>query len=153
MTSLESDPQLNVGTVIQQPPLQRVRKLPRAAFQLLRHNFLASVGTAIVVLFLLMAAIGPVLTPYAFDQLTADIKQPPSLRHLFGTDNFGRDVFSRVVAGSRGIISLAGGWTVIAGIFWKGRGFCAMYEGGWRGEILIWWVVSVIGLSPGVLGP
>src|SRR5258708_12572400 len=117
MTSLESDPQLNVGTVIQQPPLQRVRKLPRAAFQLLRHNFLASVGTAIVVLFLLMAAIGPLLTPYAFDQLTADIKQPPSLRHLFGTDNFGRDVFSRVVAGMRDIIMLPGVATFFPSLF------------------------------------
>src|SRR5258708_29469463 len=101
MTSLESDPQLNVGTVIQQPPLQRVRKLPRAVFQLLRHNFLASDGTAIVVLFLLMAAICPLLTPYSFDQLTADIKQQPSLRHLFGTDNIGLDVFSRVISRRR----------------------------------------------------
>src|SRR5258708_11280641 len=123
MTSLESDPQLNVGTVIQQPPLQRVRKLPRAVFQLLRHNFLASVGTAIVVLFLLMAAIGPLLTPYAFDQLTADIKQPPSLRHLFGTDNFGRDVFSRVVAGSPAIFHLPGVLTVISPIFRPPVGF------------------------------
>ncbi len=151
MTSLESDPQLNVGTVIQQPPLQRVRKLPRAVFQLLRHNFLASVGTAIVVLFLLMAAIGPLLTPYAFDQLTADIKQPPSLRHLFGTDNFGRDVFSRVVAGSRDIISLAGVGTVIAVILGTAIGLTVTYEGGWLEEIVMRLFDSVLALPAGLL--
>jgi len=39
---------------------------------LLRHNFLASIGTLIVVIFLLMALVGPLLTYYSYDQLTDD---------------------------------------------------------------------------------
>src|SRR5579859_7532756 len=108
MASLNSEPQLNVASPLQQPSLQRTRRISRAIFRQLRRNVLASIGTAIVLLFLLMAAVGPLLTPYTYDQITSDYRQPPSSQHLFGTDNLGRDVFSRVVAGSRDIISLAG---------------------------------------------
>ncbi len=60
-------------------------------------------------LFLLMALIGPLIAPYGFaDQVLADRLQPPSQNHFFGTDRYGRDVFSRVLAGSRDVFLVVG---------------------------------------------
>src|SRR6266496_4221797 len=66
-------------------------------------------GTSVVLLFLCLAVFGAALTPYdASQQLPGEARQPPSPNHLFGTDRLGRDVFSRVIAGARDIVSLAG---------------------------------------------
>jgi peptide/nickel transport system permease protein len=68
----------------------------------LRRNPLAMAGLAIVLGLLLLAAIGPSLlsgSPYA--QVLTDRLQPPSAEHWFGTDHLGRDIFVRVVYGSR----------------------------------------------------
>jgi peptide/nickel transport system permease protein len=66
----------------------------------------AVVGGAIVVVLILAAVAAPILTPYKYE--TMDFAAPlsgPTLRHLVGTDNFGRDILSRVIYGYR--ISLA----------------------------------------------
>lgn len=63
---------------------------------------LAMIGTVIIVIFVLIAIFAPVIAPY--DPISSDMSarlQPPSWEHLFGTDQFGRDIFSRVIAGSR----------------------------------------------------
>src|SRR5262245_39100612 len=68
----------------------------------LRRNPLAMAGLAIVGGLLLMAAVGPFLvggSPYA--QILTDRLEPPSADHWFGTDSLGRDIFVRVVYGSR----------------------------------------------------
>src|SRR5258708_29525987 len=79
------------------------------------------------------------------------MKQPPSLRHLFGTDNFGRDGFSRGVARSRDIMSVAGGGHVIGVILGTGIGLTVTYEGGWLEEIVMRLFDSVLALPAGVL--
>ena len=60
------------------------------------------IGLAILGVLVLVALLAPLIAPYGpqDDQLRAT-QQSPSLSHLFGTDNFGRDVFSRVVYGAR----------------------------------------------------
>jgi peptide/nickel transport system permease protein len=73
----------------------------------LRRNPLAVAGLAIVLGLLLLAAIGPSLfraSPYA--QVLTDRLQPPSAEHWFGTDHLGRDIFVRVVYGSRITLTL-----------------------------------------------
>jgi len=60
------------------------------------------VGAVIVLLVLLSALLAPVLTPYSLED--RDIRarfQPPSAEHIMGTDNFGRDTFTRVAYGAR----------------------------------------------------
>ena len=62
----------------------------------------AVVGLTLFVGLLLMAALAPVVAPY--DPIAINVRerlQPPSLTHLFGTDDFGRDIFSRVLWGSQ----------------------------------------------------
>ncbi|MGE5549424.1 MAG: ABC transporter permease [Bacteroidota bacterium] len=82
----------------------------RDAWRRLKQNRTAVVGLAIIVALFLLATIGPYLCAFSYsDQnLTAQgINQPPSLKHWFGTDNLGRDLFVRVLYGAR--ISLAVG--------------------------------------------
>lgn len=76
----------------------------------LRQNRLALAGFWIIVGLIAMAVVGPFLVPYAYDeQNLLESNEPPSARHWFGTDDFGRDVFARTWTGAR--ISLFVGFT------------------------------------------
>lgn len=81
-----------------------------ARFQWLRHNPTVVIGTAILLVFVVIAMIAPMITgdPLAFDPLNRLKK--PSAAFWFGTDQLGRDVFSRVIHGTR--ISLIVGASV-----------------------------------------
>jgi peptide/nickel transport system permease protein len=95
-------------------------------------------GTTIFLLFILLAIFGPLIAPYGSNQLiVSDASQAPSATHWFGTDNLGRDVFSRVILGSRDILALAGLGTVLALISGVSFGLVSGYLGGWFDEILM----------------
>ena len=84
----------------------------------LRRNPRILIGGSVVAMLLLMAAFAPIIAPYDPIQVVPSRSlQPPSAQHLFGTDDLGRDVFSRVVWGSRislsvGAISVSIGFLV-----------------------------------------
>jgi len=64
-------------------------------------NYNLIFGYALIALVLLMAVVGLLYTPYPVNEMNVLLKnQPPSFTHLFGTDQFGRDVFSRVMEGA-----------------------------------------------------
>lgn len=66
------------------------------------RNRLAMVGLVIIAIFLIMAIFAPWLAPY--DPIAQDLPaqlQPPSAAHWLGTDDFGRDILSRIIVGSR----------------------------------------------------
>jgi peptide/nickel transport system permease protein len=72
------------------------------AAQFARRNPLGAAGAVVVVVMILLAAFADVIAPYnpvanSFDRM----HEPPSLQNWFGTDQFGRDVFSRIVYGAR----------------------------------------------------
>lgn len=95
-----------------------------------------AVGVSITLLFLVVAIIGPFIAPYGANEIIpADARQPPSGEHWFGTDNLGRDVFSRVLLGAREILVLAGLGTVMAVIVGTLFGLLTGYAGGWFDEI------------------
>ncbi len=88
-------------------------------------------GIALVALWLLLAVFGTAIAPYgAIEQNLAETLQPPSLRHLLGTDNFGRDVLSRILGGVRYDLSM--GVIAVAIPFCAGSviGAVAGYSGG-----------------------
>jgi peptide/nickel transport system permease protein len=59
-------------------------------------------GVLVLAVWAVLAAAAPWLSPYGYDeQRVAESLQPPSARHLFGTDDLGRDVFTRVLYGGR----------------------------------------------------
>jgi len=112
-----------------QPFFSVLRDLTRRPLSLL--------GTALVVIFVLMAILGPVIAPHEFDELIRGAaRKPPSLEHLFGTDRLGRDVFSRVLWGAREIIALPGIATAISVIFGTSLGLFIGYYSGWIDEII-----------------
>lgn len=70
-------------------------------FKRFLQNPLSVIGMVIFVVFILMALLAPVICKYGYAQMTRDMFQAPSAEHLFGTDKFGRDLFSRIVYGGR----------------------------------------------------
>ena len=79
----------------------------------LRRNRMAMIGAALLVIEVVLAVAAPVVAPY--DPLSQDFTVPlqaPSAAHLFGTDDVGRDLLSRVIFGAR--ISLSVGFIAVA---------------------------------------
>ena len=68
-----------------------------------RKNRTAVLGLCILVVIVLMAIFADVIVPYSkcIEQVGSDRLQAPSATHFFGTDEFGRDMFARIVHGSR----------------------------------------------------
>lgn len=98
----------------------------------------SAAGTTMIFLFLFLAMVGPLLTPYQPTQIIpSEARQPPSATHWFGTDNLGRDVFSRVVHGAYEILSLSGGGTLLALLAGTTIGLLSGYLGGWIDEIIM----------------
>lgn len=99
--------------------------------KLFKSNYLFTFGVIICTFWIVMAVLAPVIAPY--DPIVQDMAirlKPPSASHIFGTDNFGRDIFSRVIYGGRYSI-LAGCLTVvIAGVIGTFYGAIAGYVGG-----------------------
>jgi peptide/nickel transport system permease protein len=94
------------------------------------------VGASIVLLFILLALVGPYLTPYAPREYVAPGPQSPSSQFWFGTTSFGEDVFTQYVYGLRAtfIVGLfGGGLGTLIGIL---IGFIAGYRGGMLDELL-----------------
>ncbi len=96
--------------------------------RLLLHSPSFVVGAGVLVFWLACALLGSHITPYdpIFDQ-TPDLSQSPSAAHWFGTDRLGRDVFSRVLAGSRDILLIAPMATLLATIFGTTLGLITGY--------------------------
>lgn len=98
----------------------------------LRRNRMAMLGLVILVLLALMAIFADFIAPYAYDaQDLLNARQAPSAEHIFGTDEFGRDIFSRIIYGSRlslvvgfisvGIALVLGGFLGAVAGFYGGR--------------------------------
>jgi len=86
----------------------------------------------------LLAIFGPWLSPYgATQQIAADARQAPSWSHWFGTDLLGRDIFSRVIHGTRSILSLTGLGALMAVIVGTIFGLVSGYWGGLLDEIIM----------------
>ncbi|MBA3375094.1 MAG: ABC transporter permease [Actinobacteria bacterium] len=115
-----------------------------------RLAFLIAAG--ILLLHVGVALTGPVWAPYPPDELlVGDPFKSPSREHLFGTDNFGRDVFSRVVYGERTVLSLsltAAGLAVVAG---SALGLLMAYVRGWLDEVVMRGVDVVLTIPPLIL--
>ncbi len=77
----------------------------------MRKNKLAVFGFSVLILFVLAAVFAPNLAPYKPDEIVESQTLPPSWRHLFGTDDLGRDIFSRALYGAR--ISLSVGFVAV----------------------------------------
>ncbi|MEL6264836.1 MAG: ABC transporter permease [Pseudomonadota bacterium] len=98
----------------------------------LRENPVTLVAFAMFAVLILAAVLGPSLVPhdpYASD--AGQALQPPSLDHWFGTDNLGRDVFSRVVVATRLDLAISVAAVLLSFVVGSALGAAAGYWGGW----------------------
>lgn len=105
--------------------------------RLLRHP-MGVIGLAIIVALVALAIFAPLLAPYSPERMgAARPLMPPSWAHPFGSDEFGRDLFSRVIFGARLTIqvgTIAVGISLTIGLL---IGLVGAYSGGWLEKILM----------------
>ena len=117
----------------------------------LRRSANLVAGSALIVAVILSAAFAPALAPYdPIDQEFTNQLRPPSAAHLFGTDEFGRDIFSRVLFGARIALRVGGVADVIATVLGVVLGVVAGYVGG-RLDALVTRVLDVLLAFPYLL--
>jgi len=107
------------------------------AWRRLRRRKGAMLGLAIVVIFVLVALFAPLIAPY--DPIATSwslIRKPPSAAHWLGTDDVGRDVFSRIVFGARASMSAGLVSVSIALGIGVPIGLLAGYAGGWIDAVI-----------------
>ncbi len=91
------------------------RPLRKDVWRRFKRNRLAMVGLFILVVLVLTAVFAPLIAPYSITARdSGHFREGPSMDHLFGTDTIGRDVFSRVVYGSRVSLKIGIAATTIA---------------------------------------
>lgn len=108
---------------------------------LLRHimlgTFATRFATAIIVVFVVVALLAPWIAPYdPLSQSLTRINRPPSADNLLGTDQFGRDVLSRLIAGSRNSLLFGFISPVLAAVIGTLLGVVAGYFGGIADRII-----------------
>ena len=118
-------------------PLQGIAATLRHARYVIGENPVSGVAFTLFLVLMLCAVVGPALVP--LDPLASDTSaslQSPSLRHLFGTDQLGRDIFSRVVVATRLDLSIS--ILSVALVFAMGgvAGVAAGYFGGWIDQVV-----------------
>lgn len=98
----------------------------------------ALVGTTVFCFFLLLAVFGPWVAPYDYQAQDVQLRLvSPTLAHPFGTDQFGRDILSRIIVGSRNIFLLGGLGTIVALGIGTAIGLASGYVGGTIDEIVM----------------
>ena len=82
---------------------ERLTSTPfKEALRRFARNKLAIAGCVVFALLILIAILAPVLAPEGYDhQNYSEMNQLPSLRHLCGTDQYGRDILARIIWGTR----------------------------------------------------
>lgn len=123
----------------------------RMLIQELSHNWLAAASALFLVFIVAIAIAAPLLTDYAPEQqsLKARLK-PPTTAHYMGTDDLGRDTFTRLLYGARYSLFIAVTGTAGAVALGTLLGLLAGFAGGWIDEAIMR-VIDVTFAFPGVL--
>jgi peptide/nickel transport system permease protein len=146
-TTLKASPALPID--LHSPA--KVRSLWSTAQRRLLQNRLSVIGLTIVLIFLLAAIFGPLVAPYDFlSQNPDEALQNPSIRHWFGTDPLGRDIFSRILYGARTAALVALTTTAVSLLIGIFLGTVAGFLRG-RVDELVMWITDVTMSLPGLL--
>lgn len=102
------------------------------------NNYFLRLGASITAVMVLLIVVGYFWTPYSPTAMDAAAKMlPPSFAHLMGTDNLGRDIFSRVLEGAGTTLFIAVCTVAMGSIVGVIIGALTGYFGGWPDEILM----------------
>lgn len=109
-----------------------------AIWRRFRRHRLALLGLAVIIVLVVMCALAPVIAPY--DPLAQDLvnrNQGPTAAHLMGTDELGRDVFSRLLFAGQISLSIGFSVAILSELFGTIIGAISGYVGGWVDNILM----------------
>ena len=120
-------------------------------FNKIKKNKAAMVGAIIIFLYMLMMIIAPLIAPYDPYDVQLDQKlQSPSWQHIMGTDDKGRDIFSRILYGSRLSIGVGFSAVIFGSVIGITLGLLAGYYGKWVDSIISR-ILDVMLAFPGIL--
>ena len=121
------------------------------SWNIFKKNKVAMACLGIVIILCLVALFAPWIAPYDPDaQVLTERLMPPSAQHWFGTDDLGRDIFSRIVYGCRISLSVGVVSQIIATVIGYTMGVCAGYFGG-KVDAVISFIIQVFSSFPFVL--
>jgi len=109
----------------------------RATLALLRARPSATVGLVILLVFVILAIIGPLIAPFSTTQATGIVYAAPSGKHWLGTDDGGIDVLSLILVGGRTSLLVGGAATLVAMGIGGIIGVLSGYFGGWVDSVLM----------------
>jgi peptide/nickel transport system permease protein len=122
---------------------QRIRALPPTLL----------IGAAILLVYVLVAITGPLWAPYGYKEIGTSMPlSSPSREHLLGTDQLGRDVFSRVVFGTRYVLVLSLSGTVLGLVVGSLVGLLSGFLRGWFDDVVMRISEALISIPFIVLG-
>ena len=111
----------------------------------------AVVALCFIIFLIFLAFFGSKIVPYGINEYDYNaILQGPSMKHLFGTDEFGRDLFSRIVCGTRISLAVGFGAVTVGAVCGTILGLLAGYYGGWIDSIIMR-ICDVLFAFPGLI--
>ena len=117
----------------------------------LRKNKVAMLGGIILAIIVIAAVLAPVIAPYSYEAMdTGNTLEGPSASHLCGTDNLGRDIFSRLLYGARYSLALGFVSVIVSQFFGVILGSVVGYYGGLFEDVVMR-ILDVIQSIPGTL--
>lgn len=121
------------------PPITDFRPRSRwTVFRKLISQPKGAIGLTLILFYLLLAVFGPALAPHdAFRQNFANTLKPPSATFWFGTDQLGRDIFSRILVGARATLGIGVGGVAVAFLIGVPLGIIAAWRRGWTGTLVM----------------
>lgn len=126
---------------------RRLRSLGR----MVRSQPLGATGAALIAIFIILAIIGPAITPEGVNNVKPLLaRQGSSLHHPFGMDNLGRDLYSRTILGSRVAVAVGVFGMLIAQFLAIGIGMFSGYYGG-AVDLVVQRIVDLAQSVPGLI--
>jgi peptide/nickel transport system permease protein len=125
-----------ISTAAAKAPRRRRTKLQFVLRELRRAPLTAWFGLVVIAAYLLVAVLAPVLAPYGQSELVGSQYEPWSAQFIFGTDQLGRDLLSRLIYGARNTIGIAVVTTALSFLIGGMLGLLAAVIGGWTDQLL-----------------
>jgi peptide/nickel transport system permease protein len=135
-------------------PARPSRSYAAAAWRRFRANKLAVIALVVLSLLVLMALCAPLISAYVTKASPTDQRllynfEPPSAKNWLGTDEYGRDVLTRIVYGGRVSLGVAALGVLVALVIGTAVGLLAAYYGGWVDTALMRFVDLMLSI-PGI---
>lgn len=131
--------------------IKRKENIFAVTMRRMAKNKLAVLGLIVLVIIIAVSMLAPYIAPYAYEaQDGYNTLAGPSKEHFFGTDNLGRDIFSRVLYGGRASLSIGFLSVVLSGVIGVILGALAGYYGG-KTDMLIMRILDILQAVPAIL--